>query len=79
MSSSSRRAALPGDAILHQADRSTGPLLLPLQQTDEFVADFNRIYRPIGLRLQTKKSPDASSDAAEDSGQSVPVRRTGIT
>ena len=72
MSSSSRRPALSDLAILNQQDRSTGPLMLPAQQADEFVAEFNRIYGPIGLCLRMKKSPDASGDAAGDSVQSVP-------
>lgn len=65
---SGRRDRLPGGGILTREGRVTGPLLLPREESEDFVAEFNRLYGPIGMELRRqKKSPSASGDADGDS------------
>lgn len=70
-SSSSNRVGGVCDAVLVQADRPVGPLRLPDHRADDFIADFNRTYRGIGMRLATvdpsehKKIP-GDTDATGD-------------
>ena len=66
---SGRRERWPVGGILTREGRVTGPLLLPREEeAEDFVAEFNRLYGPIGLELRRqKKSPSASGDADGDS------------
>jgi hypothetical protein len=43
------------DAVLLQDDRATGPLRLPMNRADDFIAHFNRTYEGLGIRLAAIK------------------------
>jgi len=72
-SSSNRHVAGRCDAILRQEQRDVGPVRLPESRAEDFVADFNRIYRGIGFVLDvvepteraTKKIPGNSRIAGD--------------
>ena len=76
-SSSNRQARLTG-ALIQQHERTVGAIRLPGSRADDFVKDFNRIYRGLGLSLQPidasptpKKIPGGSTTAGdcESNGQ----------
>ena len=78
-SSSNRQARLSG-ALIQQHERTVGAIRLPGSRADDFVKDFNRIYRGVGLSLQPieespveKKIPGGSTTAEDfDSNGQVP-------
>lgn len=72
--SSSNRVAGISDAVLWKDHRVLGPMRLPESRTEDFVADFNRIYRGIGIVLNvvdpiagdpSKKIPGNTSVAGD--------------
>ena len=62
--SSSNREGGVCDAMLVQQERQTGPLRLPRNRADDFIALFNRIYKGLGMKLEPKDQPN--DDAADD-------------
>ncbi|QDT11847.1 hypothetical protein [Planctomycetes bacterium K23_9] len=50
---SSNRHSVACEAYLQREDESVGPLRLPAKNTIEFIKQFNRVYRRLGLRIQT--------------------------
>lgn len=69
--SSSNRTATRCDAVLWNQDRALGPIRLPISRAEEFVADFNRIYKGLGIVLNAveqslqKKIPSNSKVAGD--------------
>lgn len=51
-SRSSNRAATITEAVLVREARDRGPVRLPANRADEFIALFNRLYEGVGLELQ---------------------------
>ena len=68
--SSSPRGGRNGDGLIRQHNRPVGPLRLPLNRTGDFVAEFNRVYRGIGLVL----SPFPSSEEKKIPGNAEVAR-----
>jgi hypothetical protein len=54
--SSSNRAATIRDAVVWKDDNPLGPIRLPGHRADEFIADFERIYRGLGLMVRANPS-----------------------
>lgn len=48
---SSNRAPMSSQAVVRQAGRPIGPLLMPEANEASFVEEFNRTYRSIGLTV----------------------------
>ena len=69
--SSSNRETTISDAVLWKNQRPLGPMRLPENRAAEFVADFNRIYRGLGMSLRPVDRPNkkisGSSETAGDS------------
>lgn len=70
-SSSNRQTRLSG-ALIQQHERTVGAIRLPRSRAEDFVKDFNRIYRGLGLSLQPidtcstpKKIPGGSTAAGD--------------
>ncbi len=51
-SSSSNRSGGVCDAVVAKDDRITGPVRLPLAESNNFVDEFNRIYGEVGMSLK---------------------------
>jgi hypothetical protein len=52
--SSSNRGARPCDAVLMHDSDVVGPMRLPMNRADEFIALFNRVYAGLGISLVLK-------------------------
>ncbi|MDF1842002.1 MAG: hypothetical protein P1U77_11230 [Rubripirellula sp.] len=52
--SSSNRDARPCDAVLMHNSDVVGPMRLPMNRADEFIALFNRVYAGLGISLVIK-------------------------
>jgi hypothetical protein len=52
--SSSNRGARPCDAVLMHNSDVVGPMRLPMNRADEFIALFNRVYAGLGISLVMK-------------------------
>lgn len=69
--SSSNREGGVSDAVLWKDRRAVGPMRLPQSRAEDFVFDFNRIYRGIGIVLNAletdsaKKIPDNAGVAGD--------------
>ncbi|MCM2371528.1 hypothetical protein [Aporhodopirellula aestuarii] len=48
---SSNRQPMPSHAIVTHSGRPVGPMMLPANNGDSFVEEFNRTYRSIGLTV----------------------------
>ena len=72
--SSSPRSGRIGDGLIRQYNRPVGPLRLPSHRTGDFVAEFNRVYRGIGLVL----SPFPSSEAKKIPGNAEVARDSDL-
>ncbi len=70
--SSSPRSGRIDDGVIRQHSRPVGPLRLPSNRSGDFVAEFNRVYRGIGLvlspvaREEDEKIP-GNAEVARDS------------
>ena len=52
--SSSNRGVRPCDAVLMHHSDVVGPVRLPMNRADEFIALFNRVYAGLGISLVLK-------------------------
>ncbi len=57
-SSSNNRAEIACEAVVMNDQRSVGPIRLPPNRADDFIAHFNRTYRGLGIRLAPLTPPD---------------------
>ncbi len=65
--SSSNRDARPCDAVLMHNQEVVGPLRLPMNRADDFIAHFNRVYAGLGISLIPKLLiPSFPVDEAND-------------
>jgi hypothetical protein len=67
---SSNRAVPPCDAYLERNDHPAGPLRLPQQNKNSFIAEFNRKYDSVGLLLQPIKKPETDDQTKPVKGPS---------
>lgn len=58
MPSSSNRGASPCAAVVIRDHRVAGPIRLPDNRADDFVAHFNRTYQGLDLSLELLPEPD---------------------
>ncbi len=68
---SSNREAIDCDGIVMCGTRQAGPLRLPMENADQFIADFNGRYEKVGMSVQAKKKSPATSDDVAGDGWSV--------
>ena len=68
--SSSNRSPSVCDAEIHQGDQFSGPLRLPENRAEDFIADFNRIYSGLDLHLEPRFADEADEGKADNVGRS---------
>jgi hypothetical protein len=78
MRSSSNRTARVCDAVLMKDEQTMGPIRLPENRADDFIAQFNRTYEGLGIKLAPIVHPvnekiPGSVNAAGDDVSSEPV------
>ena len=76
--SSSNRSGGACDAEIRVLDAFAGPMRLPMHRSEDFIAEFNRTYRNVGMSLCEQEpayddagSPSSQNGKTPDSGSAA--------